>query len=796
MTDHELEQRLRTWYQAEIGANETAPLALRADLAAIVAPGPSMTRPARRPTRRDAPGGRGHPCRPAHRRRHRRRHRVASGTRRRPADEGCNRHRVAWPSPRRSHPCRQTPRSRSGQDAFSGLDQIFLGPTRRLGDDGLRHSRPRTWVRPGPRSGRLAGHDGRDQLVDADTMSSPPTACRCGSRDARRRRFVGPVDHRRPVERGQPDAFVPGRSRGSSTFGDKQGGGASASSRPRTAASTWSRSGAGQVPAIEASMGKIEGPFRGRAVLYSGKYDNKPFNNDYRLVDGRGRTWQTRTFPIGEPTRKETRSSSIGSRLAEGGRIVMAISAGDERRRSGRATTTGGHGASSKALPSEIAGVPLGRTSCPRPSGSFTRTMDPRSGPPWTAARPGRTTANGDRPSIRLDKVSFASPDRGWAVERCRTPGRPTRYCDGTSGDTALFATTDGGRTWTRIGQPTVAPSPTPATVASSDGSRGRAPGRCSAARPAAVVPGCRPSALRDGRVLVVARPGAPGSARAVRPVSGLWSSAMPLIHYTVLFRTAALLRDGRVLIFGRRLIRGRQKTANMFTQKLADGTTPARSRRGSHTARWSCFLTAVCSSWVAGDPPDRDPLGRALRPAHRRAGRRPQLATASAAASARPCWRMARSSSRRVGSTSRHPLPLRSSYDPSTDTWAATGNMTAPRADIRPPSLTDGRVLVAAGPGAFAGKGLPSAEIYDPSTGTWTATGSMGEVSWGLHGHIAVGRTRACRRRIRGASLWQPSSERASSTTRIPAHGPPRPEWPYNAPATWPRFSATAPSS
>ena len=44
MTDHDLEQRLRSWYQAEIGANETAPLALRADLTAIVVPQPTLTR--------------------------------------------------------------------------------------------------------------------------------------------------------------------------------------------------------------------------------------------------------------------------------------------------------------------------------------------------------------------------------------------------------------------------------------------------------------------------------------------------------------------------------------------------------------------------------------------------------------------------------------------------------------------------------------------------------------------------------------------------------------------------------
>ena len=48
-------------------------------------------------------------------------------------------------------------------------------------------------------------------------------------------------------------------------------------------------------------------------------------------MDG-GATWQTRTFPIGHRRPGGvTRSGSLGSHLEDGGRIVMAITAGDQR---------------------------------------------------------------------------------------------------------------------------------------------------------------------------------------------------------------------------------------------------------------------------------------------------------------------------------------------------------------------------------------------------------------------------------------------------------------------------------
>lgn len=66
--------------------------------------------------------------------------------------------------------------------------------------------------------------------------------------------------------------------------------------------------------------------------------------------------------------------------------------------------------------------------------------------------------------------------------------------------------------------------------------------------------------------------------------------------------------------------------------------------------------------------------------------------------------------------------------FDPSTNSFSRTGDMTLGRKDAAAVRLQDGRVLAIGGrrntPSQY--DATNSVEIYDPSTGTWTTTGSM----------------------------------------------------------------------
>lgn len=63
--------------------------------------------------------------------------------------------------------------------------------------------------------------------------------------------------------------------------------------------------------------------------------------------------------------------------------------------------------------------------------------------------------------------------------------------------------------------------------------------------------------------------------------------------------------------------------------------------------------------------------------------------------------------------------------YDPATDTWTATGNLTSRRASHTMTVLPNGQVLLAGGDNGS--NSLTNAMLYNPNTGTWSDGGGLG---------------------------------------------------------------------
>jgi hypothetical protein len=245
---------------------------------------------------------------------------------------------------------------------------------------------------------------------------------------------------------------------------------------------------------------------------------------------------------------------------------------------------------------------------------------------------------------------------------------------------------------------------------------------------------------LRDGRVLVVG--GGPTawnhpdpflkSAELYDPATGTFANAGSMATPRE-GHTATLLADGRVLIAGGNDVNGHAVESAEVFDPVTDAFTATGSMttaRGYHTA------TRLGDGRVliaGGNPGAWSYTGPMLHAAEiydpktgtfRATGSMTQYRawqTATLLADGRVLVTGGTSGAGDIGSAE--------VYDPTTGTFSQTGAMASGRMYHTASLLVDGRVLVVGGGSDYTNLSfLASAEIYDPTTGSFAATGDMAE--------------------------------------------------------------------
>jgi hypothetical protein len=165
-----------------------------------------------------------------------------------------------------------------------------------------------------------------------------------------------------------------------------------------------------------------------------------------------------------------------------------------------------------------------------------------------------------------------------------------------------------------------------------------------------------------------------------------------------LMFHTANLLQDGRVLVVGAAQIT--ESSGQMIAQLYDPGsgtfssTGSPSSIRALQTATTLNDGRVLIVGGIGGDPSLLNPTAGQAQPT----GQAPPLNTAEV-------------------------------YDPASGTWSPAGQLATPRIYHASSILADGRVLVVGGldpAEGSSGGGLVSAELYDPATNSWSPTGDM----------------------------------------------------------------------
>lgn len=215
---------------------------------------------------------------------------------------------------------------------------------------------------------------------------------------------------------------------------------------------------------------------------------------------------------------------------------------------------------------------------------------------------------------------------------------------------------------------------------------------------------------LKDGRVLIAGGMNRMGSAlksaELFDPKSGKWSSAgsMAAARYDA---TATLLPDGRVLIAG----------GASTPEGYAGAGEERHEEQSLDTAELYDPRTGTFSPAGKTKPVFDLTSGKLLKHAGMGTARRDQSATLITTGPLGGQVLIAGG----IGSDDK-PLASAELYDPKTNTFKPTGSMTVVRVSQTATELRDGRVLLAGGTDA-SNQALATAEIYNPATGKFTLT-------------------------------------------------------------------------
>ena len=248
---------------------------------------------------------------------------------------------------------------------------------------------------------------------------------------------------------------------------------------------------------------------------------------------------------------------------------------------------------------------------------------------------------------------------------------------------------------------------------------------------------------LRNGKVLIAGGNGDPFSAllktvEIYNPDTGAWSPANDM-NVARQSPKAMLLADGRVLVTGGVVSGGFTNTAEVYdaATNTWTPTNTMNSARVLHTVTLLSNGKVLAAGGSAanfnpiqqGSAEIYDPATNAWTPTGELTTRRIThsailLANGKALISG-------------GGAGSNGPIVNNAElYDPATGQWSQTGGLTTPRVNHSLTLLPNGNVLAAGGASATAGGLLRSSELYDPGSGGWTAGADLNS---GRQNHTAT---------------------------------------------------------